>query len=212
MGYATNVFINCPYDPDYKTFMDAMVFAICDCGFAARSALELSDSSVNRLDKILDIIAVCRLGIHDISATELNKHGLPRFNMPFELGLFLAAKRFGRPTHRRKACLILDRDPYRYKEFLSDLGGHDIAAHEGKEEVLVRRVRDWLNQHRPKDQPAPIPGGSEIWKRYEAFTAALPALCVKAFTKPEELGFLDYNYMIFQWIKETTGTIASPTP
>ena len=59
--------------------MAALVFAVHDCGFRARSSLEESDSSRVRLDKIRTIIADCRFGIHDISRTELDAdHGLPR--------------------------------------------------------------------------------------------------------------------------------------
>jgi len=55
-----------------------------------RCALEVQDSSENRLKKILRIIGECQFAIHDISRTDLDKkHQLPRFNMPFELGLFM---------------------------------------------------------------------------------------------------------------------------
>ena len=48
----------------------------------------LGDRYDLRLLKILCIIGECRLGIHDISRTELDAaSGLPRFNMPLELGL-----------------------------------------------------------------------------------------------------------------------------
>jgi len=56
-----------------------------DCGCVARCALEAYDSGDVRIEKILDIIDQCKLGIHDISRTELNEHSLPRFNMPLEL-------------------------------------------------------------------------------------------------------------------------------
>lgn len=66
------------------------------CGFRPRCALEISDSIENRLSKIEKIIAESRLGIHDISFTDIDqKTRLPRFNMPFETGIFFAAKRFG---------------------------------------------------------------------------------------------------------------------
>ena len=49
------------------------------------------------------MIADCRYGIHDISRTELDRDsGLPRFNMPLELGIFLGAKRFGAEEQKRK--------------------------------------------------------------------------------------------------------------
>ena len=91
-----NVFINCPFDTDYKALFYAIVFTVHDCGFVARCALEEGDASQVRIDKIYSIIAECRYGIHDISRTELDENfGLPRFNMPLELGIFLGAKKFG---------------------------------------------------------------------------------------------------------------------
>ena len=94
--YNDNVFINCPFDPNYKQLFDAMVFAIHDCGFIPRCALEEDDASEVRIDKIYNIIADCRYGIHDISRTQLDAaSGFPRFNMPLELGIFLGAKKFG---------------------------------------------------------------------------------------------------------------------
>lgn len=58
--YNNNVFINCPFDSDYKHLFDAMVFAIHDCGFIARCTLEEEDASEVRIDKIYNIIADCR--------------------------------------------------------------------------------------------------------------------------------------------------------
>ena len=106
LHYNDNVFLNCPFDSDYKQLFDTMVFAVYDCGFVARCALEEGDASQVRIDKIYNIIAACRYGIHDISRTELDKNsGLPRFNMPLELGVFLGAKKFGRNEQKRKIAL-----------------------------------------------------------------------------------------------------------
>ena len=98
-----NVFINCPFDTDYKALFYAIVFRVHDCGFVARCALEEGDASQVRIDKIYSIIAECRYGIHDISRTELDENfGLPRFNMPLELGIFLGAKKFGTGEQKKK--------------------------------------------------------------------------------------------------------------
>ena len=92
--YNNNVFINCPFDSDYKPLFDAMIFTVHDCGFIARCALEEDDASQVRIDKIYSIIADCRYGIHDISRTQLDAaSGFSRFNMPLELGIFLGAKK-----------------------------------------------------------------------------------------------------------------------
>ena len=85
-NYEDNVFINCPFDEEYRPMFRAMVFVIHDAGFIARCALEAENSAQARLDKILNIIDECKYGIHDLSRTELSHNsGLPRFNMPFEL-------------------------------------------------------------------------------------------------------------------------------
>lgn len=132
-GYDDRVFINVPFDPRYKKLFDALVFAVHDCGFLARCALESDDGSRVRLDKRYAIIAECRYGIHDLSRVTLDtRYRLPRFNMPLELGIFLGAKRYGNPTQRKKSGLILERDPYRYQIYCSDIAGQDIRAHENR--------------------------------------------------------------------------------
>ena len=95
-SYDDNVFLNCPFDKNYWPILESITFAIHDCGFFARSALESDDGSEVRIRKIQDLVRICRYGIHDISRIELSQNsGLPRFNMPLELGIFLGAKSFG---------------------------------------------------------------------------------------------------------------------
>ncbi|MCH7713058.1 MAG: hypothetical protein IIC99_05500 [Chloroflexi bacterium] len=121
-SYNDNVFINCPFDISYKPIFDALVFTIYDCGFVARCSLEEDAAGEARLTKIIDIVSECRYSVNDISRTELDPAtGLPRFNMPFELGLFLGARSFGGKVQRAKRCLIIDKEQYRYQQFLSDL-------------------------------------------------------------------------------------------
>lgn len=132
LTYDAGVFVNCPFDDGYKPLFNATVFAVLDCGFEPRCALQVYDSGQVRIDKIMELIEGCRFGIHDISRTELDPvNGLPQFNMPLELGIFLGAQRFGSGKHREKNCLVLDREPYRYQKFISDIAGQDIAAHGG---------------------------------------------------------------------------------
>ena len=95
-SYEDSVFINCPFDSQYRAIFYALVFAVHDCGYVARCALEVDDSGLVRIQKIEQIIADCRFGIHDISRVEPDPQTqLPRFNMPLELGLFLGARRYG---------------------------------------------------------------------------------------------------------------------
>lgn len=73
-----------------------------DLGFVARCALEEDDAGEFRLSKIERIIEECRFGINDLSAVALDVvTGLPRFNMPLELGLFLAVSDSDRPIKAR---------------------------------------------------------------------------------------------------------------
>jgi hypothetical protein len=171
--FRTGVFINCPFDPSYKPLFDCIIFTTIYCGFVARSALEIDDASQVRIDKIFKIIEESRFGVHDLSRTELDgTSGLPRFNMPLELGMFLAAKRYGSGVQRQKYCLILDRDPYRYQKFISDIAGQDIRSHGLKVASAISVTRNWLRSTSRRS----LPGGTEIHKQYLEFKRAYPAL------------------------------------
>lgn len=116
--YETSIFFNCPFDQPYKPIFDALIFTAFDCGYVPRCALEIDDAGQVRIEKILALIRSCRLGVHDISRTELDSaNQLPRFNIPFELGLFVGAARFGIRDQRGKVCLILDREWYRFQKY-----------------------------------------------------------------------------------------------
>ena len=197
-SYNDNVFLNCPFDLPYKPLFDAMVFAVHDCGFIARCALEEVDASQVRIDKIYDIIADCRYGIHDISRTELDATlNLPRFNMPLELGVFLGAKKFGQKEQKRKNCLILDKERYRYQKFISDIAGQDIHAHGNDTEKIVTVVRNWL---RTASKRKTIPSGSKIWEHYQDFMRDLPQLANKFQLAVNELVFNDFIFMLTEWL------------
>lgn len=156
------------------------------------------DASENRLDKIYRIIGECQFGIHDISRTELGPSGLPRFNMPFELGVFLGCKRFGGTAHRNKSCLVLDRDRYRYQVLLSDLSGVDIEAHNDDPAVTIGRVRDWLKI--ASDRPT-IAGAQAIRSRYLRFRGSLPGILERAEMEEAEMTFFDYAGFVADWLK-----------
>ncbi len=154
------------------------------------------DTGETRLDKILRVVGECRNGIHDISRVE-QSDGLPCFNMPFELGLYLGCKRFGSARDRQKRCLVLDTDRYRYQRFLSDIAGQDIAEHGGDPERAAGRVRDWLRSSSGRTR---IPGGSIIWRRFRRFGDDLPELCAEVPIDPDELTFADRSVLVSQWL------------
>lgn len=199
LSYNDNVFINCPFDDDFIPIFRAKVFAIFDCGFRARCALEENDGGEVRIEKITKIINQCRYGIHDISRTELClKTNLPRFNMPLELGMFLGAKKYGDDEQRKKSCLITDSEEYRYQIFISDIAGQDIRSHNRIPENAIRIVSDWL---RTTSKRKTIPGGAAIAERYRDFLADLPEICAVAQITLEELNFNDYATFASEWLQ-----------
>ena len=201
-SYETSVFINCPFDRLYQPLFRALFFAVHDCGYAVRSALEVEDSGEARYGKLLRLIGECRYGIHDISRVQLDSaHRLPRFNMPLELGLFLGAARFGDRRQRTKRCLVLETERYRFQRFCSDLAGQDIQAHHGKPRLAIEVVRNWLSAPSAA-QGTMIPSGSRIAARYASFLRDLPDWCHALHLNPRELTFSDFGFLTTQWLEE----------
>ncbi len=201
-SYASNVFLNFPFDPGYEPMRNAILFVVHDCGFVPRCALEMDDSGDVRFEKILRLIDQSKYGIHDICRTELDPvNHLPRFNMPLELGVFLGARRFGTQRQKGKTCLIVDSEPYRYQKFISDISGNDIQTHNGSPETAIQVVRNWLASRSGRQR---IPGGSTIQRRYEKFIDDLPEMCADAQIDLEELTYYDYATFIPAWLLENT--------
>ena len=192
------VFINCPFDNAYLPLFRASVFTVVRCGFVPRCALEIVDGAATRISKIERLIEECPLGIHDISRTELDEvSGLPRFNMPLEHGLFLGARRFGDAVQRRKKCLVLDRERYRYQMFMSDISGQDIEPHGGEVGQVMNCVRTFLNSAK---RGRPLPAGAAIAADYEAFTAVLPELCNRLRLDPAALEYRDFAWIVADYV------------
>ncbi|HEY8591535.1 MAG TPA: hypothetical protein VIL42_01575 [Sphingomicrobium sp.] len=199
MTRARDVFINCPFDDQYRPLFDAITFAVIACGFRARSALEYSDATENRIDKLYRIIGEARLGIHDLSRTEVDESSqLPRFNMPLELGVFLGAKRFGDADQKRKNCLVLDREPHRFQQFISDLGGVDVTTHNNDTNDAIRAVRNWLQT---ASRRRTIPAAQLIIDSYNEFAAALPELAAETGANVTDLTFKDLGQFADAWSK-----------
>jgi hypothetical protein len=180
------VFVNCPFDDSFKPLFDSISFAIAACGFQIRSALEVADSGELRLEKIYRLIEECDFSIHDLSRIELDAvSGLPRFNMPIELGIALGFKRFSRRRIRPR-ILVLDSERYRYQTFASDLAGLDISAHSNQPKKAIALVRNFLAHDADK-----LPSPSAIEAYYLAFEDVLPTMATAMNQRLEELTFVD---------------------
>lgn len=131
------VFINCPFDKEYRLLLNSLLFTILYLG-AEPSISETRSSSNIRINKIKELIAEAEYGIHDLSRCRLKKISeLPRFNMPFELGLDIGSLEYGNRKQKQKKILILEREKYFYQKVLSDISGQDIRNHNDKPIELI---------------------------------------------------------------------------
>jgi hypothetical protein len=199
-----DVFINCPFTADYQAHFQATVFTVVRSGFTPRCARESDDGGEVRFEKICRIISGCPYAVHDISKTEPDADsGLPRFNMPFELGLFLGAKRFGGRPHRQKKSLIFDRAPFRYQSFISDISGQDIHPHNGEVDQLIRELATWL---RDQARDPKVPGGIAVADEHSKFKVDLPSIAGDMQLQLSELTFKDLVAVVARWIVKEHGT------
>jgi hypothetical protein len=200
-GFDDSVFVNCPFDDTYKPLLDAQLFCIHDCGFFARTALEVSGSGETRLDKIVRIIRESRYSVHDISRVEISAASpLPRFNMPFECGLAFGSFFFeagAKPGLRD--LLLLAAENFQDKLTLSDLAGQDAAYHGNQPELVIKAVRKFLASKSRGLLPtgSTIRGHEAIAARFERFKLDLPAMAASTAISVRELGTLDY---VAEWL------------
>ena len=198
-SYNDLVFINCPFDTEYQPNLEAIVFAIYRCGFYPLSALNEDNALDNRLTKILSLIERCRYGIHDISRTELNAHGLPRFNMPFELGIFYGAKRFGDKQQKKKNVLVFEKTKFSYQNFISDLSGVDLKAHNNNTETILHSIRNWL---RTSSRRSTIPGHTQLTGDFKKFQKELPGILNSLSLEKENLTFNDLCLIVEEFLNK----------
>lgn len=164
-----NVFINCPFDEDYKPLLKALIYTIKKIGLNPRLALERSDSAEVRLDKIKNIIEESQFSIHDLSRVKSTKEGeYYRLNMPFELGLDFGCKEYNsNAVYKDKKFLILEEEKYSTQKALSDMAGADCECHKGEAEELVTKIRNWFSENGIKN----LPSASQLWDNYNVFYA-----------------------------------------
>jgi|EndMetStandDraft_8_1072994.scaffolds.fasta_scaffold02352_8 hypothetical protein len=190
------VFVNAPFDPAYDPMLEALVFTVFASGYRARCALEVNDSGDIRLDKLVRLIGQSTRSIHDLSRIKPTDGGndLPRFNMPFELGMAMGAKRFG-PSRKSDSIKIMVAEPYKLPEYLSDLGGNDPDAHHNQPPKVIRIVRDFLHTA-PNGKP--LPGPTKLVATFDEFKSKLPAIAHGIQHEPGEIG-VRTNFLTFVW-------------
>lgn len=197
-NYNDNVFINCPFDDEFEPLLHAYIFTVLDCGFIPRCSRELDDATEFRLSSIVGLIRECRYGIHDLSRVELDKkNNLPRFNMPLELGIFYGAKHFGGSIEKRKQCIILEKNKYRYHKFISDMAGIDVTAHNNSMRRSIAAIRNWLvTASRRKT----IPPGDEIDRRFKQFRLEIKKICKHQGRDYGSMPFVELTRNMSDWL------------
>ncbi|MET0644717.1 MAG: hypothetical protein ABWY13_16170 [Mesorhizobium sp.] len=144
-NFSKNVFINCPFDPEYAPLLEAAVFCIVSFGFSPRLASESLEAGENRLDKIVGLIKASKYSVHDLSRCAASEAGESfRMNMPFELGLDLGYRRSGVEGADQKKFLIFEKDQYDLKRSLSDIAGQDVDYHRNDFEFIIKKVRNFF--------------------------------------------------------------------
>jgi hypothetical protein len=200
-NFEKNVFINCPFDSAYRHMLRALIFTTIKCGLEPKIAIESDDSGEERIVKIKKLIRCSKYSIHDISRMEPMKKGdLPRFNMPFELGLDLGCRTYGEGKLATKEYLILEKKKHRYKKVISDISGNDIRAHNFDLKTLIRNTRNWILTTTKIN----LPSANSIWKEFNFFYSNLVATCKKSNYDDkdiQEMPVTEYIYYIVQWLK-----------
>ncbi len=200
MRFENNVFINCPFDDGYRPLLKALVFTLKYLDLVPHISETTSSSNI-RINQIKKFIRNCKYGIHDISRNKAMSEGeLPRFNMPYELGLDIGAAEFGRSILKTKKILILDTERYHYQKVISDISGQDISAHNNEPQILVSKVRNWLSSNASE---IVLPSANEIWIAYNQFTDDLISTLSPTYSAQDlnEMQISDYIKFSNDWVR-----------
>lgn len=169
-SFEKNIFINCPFDDDFRQLLVPLVFTIKYFDYIPKLALEKANSGESRIDKIVSLIERSKFGIHDLSrivSTSKDEHY--RMNMPFELGVDYGCQKFKGGRWADKKILILEKERYRYQKALSDLSGSDIKNHDNDPIKIITAVRDWL----VTEELSAGASGRKIWYKFIDFQTYL---------------------------------------
>ena len=165
------VFLNLPYDAQFERLCFAYICAVASFGLIPRATLEIPGT--RRLDRILELIEECPFSLHDLSRVQLSPPvpRLPRFNMPFELGLAVVWQRRSRNKH---LWYVFETRRYRVERSLSDLAGTDIYIHGGTIQGVIAQVSNAFIRGKRK------PTFPEMLTVYRTLRAALPSILAKS--------------------------------
>jgi hypothetical protein len=170
-----DVFLNIPYDEQFRNLYLAYISGMSAFGLVPRTTLEIPGGA-RRLDRIFALIQACPFSVHDLSRVELDtkRPPTPRFNMPLELGLSVAWDKVGKRQH---TWFVYEAKNRRLAKSPSDLSGTDAYIHGGKITGVFRELCNCFV--RPSRQPSV----QQMRRIYQDVKKSLPKILRRAGTK-----------------------------
>jgi hypothetical protein len=166
------VYVNCPFDRDFRPQLEAIVFSCVHAGLYPVLATSSGKTGEPRLQRILAELMKSRYSIHDLSRCRgEGDENLARFNMPLELGMAMAL-RVAAPGMHEYLILVPDQAQL-YRRYISDLGGLDPQTHDGTPQRIVGEVLAWLLS--AADAPADV-SPDEVIRKLPSFGDAMRSL------------------------------------
>jgi hypothetical protein len=163
-----SVFLNIPYDNEFEGLYVAYIVGLTQLGLRVNAALAVPNQG--RLETIIRLIEKSNVSIHDLSRDKPPK-GIPRFNMPLELGLALYRSHATKGRHR---VYVFEGKPYRAQKSTSDINGIDPQIHHGTPKGVMAGLRNILRQ------PGDVTTVPEMLRSYRAVRRKLPELRLNA--------------------------------
>jgi hypothetical protein len=159
-----SVFLNIPYDAQFEDLYLAYIVGLTELGLKINVTLAVPNQG--RLERIIRLIQKSDASIHDLSRIETSS-GVPRFNMPLELGLALYRSH---ETNGRHRVFVFEKTPYRAQRSTSDINGIDLQIHKGRPKGVMVGLRNIFHQ---PDRATTVP---EMLNTFRAVKQRLPEL------------------------------------
>lgn len=159
-----SVFLNIPYDAEFEDLYLAYIVGLTQLGLKVRATLAVPNQG--RLDTIIRLIEQSDASVHDLSRIELSS-GIPRFNMPLELGLALYR---WHATKGRHKVFVFERTAYRAQRSTSDINSLDPQIHNGRPKGVLIGLRNIFHQ------PGKSTSVPEMLTSFRALKRKLPDL------------------------------------
>ncbi len=158
-----SVFLNIPYDAQFEELYLAYIVGLTQLGLKINATLALPNQ--DRLKRIVGLIEKSDVSIHDLSRIE-SSSGVPRFNMPLELGLALFRSHITKGRHR---VFVFEKKAYRVQRSTSDVNGIDPQIHKGRPKGVMAGLRNIFYQSDSTTVP-------EMLSSFRAVKRKLPEL------------------------------------